>query len=42
MMSFAKIRDGKYYLDLAAEDYYLKGGEPDGVWCGAGASSWYC
>ncbi len=39
MMSFAKIRDGKYYLDLAAEDYYLKGGEPDGVWCGAGASS---
>ncbi|MBB1435721.1 relaxase domain-containing protein [Pseudoalteromonas sp. SG43-6] len=38
MMSFAKIRDGKYYLDLAAEDYYLKGGEPDGIWCGSGAS----
>lgn len=38
MMSFAKIRDGKYYLDLAAEDYYLEGGEPDGVWCGAGAA----
>ena len=38
MMSFAKIRDGKYYLDLAAEDYYLQGGEPDGIWCGSGAS----
>jgi conjugative relaxase-like TrwC/TraI family protein len=38
MMSFAKIRDGKYYLDLAAEDYYLQGGEPDGIWCGAGSS----
>ncbi|MGV2874176.1 MobF family relaxase, partial [Colwellia sp. E150_009] len=38
MMSLAKIRDGKYYLDLAAEDYYLKGGEPDGKWCGSAAS----
>jgi hypothetical protein len=38
MMSFAKIRDGKYYLDLATEDYYLQGGEPDGIWCGSGSS----
>lgn len=36
MMTFAKITgEGKYYLDLAREDYYLKGGEPDGQWCGA-------
>ena len=38
MMSFAKIRSAKYYLDLAAEDYYLKGGEPDGKWCGSATS----
>jgi conjugative relaxase-like TrwC/TraI family protein len=25
-----------YYLDLAQEDYYLKGGEPEGVWHGGG------
>ena len=29
----------KYYLDLAREDYYLKGGEPDGQWCGAVAKA---
>lgn len=28
-----------YYLDLAAEDYYLKGGEPLGQWLGKGASA---
>lgn len=39
MMTFAKIKnDGKYYLDLAREDYYLNGGEPDGIW-GSSASS---
>lgn len=38
MMTFAKIKnEGKYYLDLAKEDYYLNGGEPDGIWCGAAA-----
>lgn len=30
---------GDYYLDLAAEDYYLKGGEPPGKWHGKGAKS---
>lgn len=36
MMTFSKISAAaKYYLDLAREDYYLKGGEPDGQWCGA-------
>jgi Ti-type conjugative transfer relaxase TraA len=29
---------GDYYLDLAREDYYLKGGEPPGGWFGKGAS----
>ncbi|MAD53148.1 MULTISPECIES: MobF family relaxase [unclassified Idiomarina] len=38
MMTFAKINnEGKYYLDLAREDYYVNGGEPDGIWGGAGA-----
>lgn len=40
MMTFAKIKgEGKYYLDLAREDYYLKGGEPDGLWCGSVAKA---
>lgn len=29
---------GSYYLDLAREDYYLSGGEPDGRWWGSGAA----
>lgn len=29
---------GSYYVDLAAEDYYLKGGEPPGQWIGEGAA----
>ena len=28
---------GKYYTELAREDYYLKGGEPPGFWLGSGA-----
>ena len=28
---------GKYYADLAREDYYLEGGEPPGFWLGEGA-----
>lgn len=40
MMTFAKIKNGgKYYLDLAREDYYLNGGEPDGVWGGSASSA---
>lgn len=27
----------EYYLDLAAEDYFFKGGEPPGKWLGGGA-----
>ena len=34
----ALCRDGGYYLDLAQEDYYLKGGEPPGLWYGEGAA----
>ena len=30
---------GDYYLSLAAEDYYLDGGEPPGQWCGSGTLS---
>ncbi len=33
-----KCRDGGYFLDLAQEDYYLRGGEPPGLWYGDGAS----
>lgn len=29
----------QYYLTLAAEDYYLQGGEPPGRWIGSGASA---
>ena len=29
---------GDYYTHLAAEDYYLKGGEPPGRWYGQGAA----
>jgi conjugative relaxase-like TrwC/TraI family protein len=28
---------GRYYLELASENYYLKGGEPRGQWWGKGA-----
>jgi conjugative relaxase-like TrwC/TraI family protein len=34
MLSVGKLGDGQdaYYLKLAAEDYYIGGGEPQGVW----------
>lgn len=38
MLSMAALKSERYYLDLAREDYYLKGGEPPGVWLGAGAA----
>ena len=34
MLTIAPIRNVKYYSDLAKEDYYLDGGEPNGVWAG--------
>ncbi len=39
MLSIGRIAkgQGKYYLDLAREDYYLAGGEPPGRWWGKGA-----
>lgn len=30
---------GDYYVNLAKEDYYLKGGEPPGQWWGAGTTA---
>ena len=30
--------NGRYYLDLPQEDYYLNGGEPRGKWWGKGAA----
>ena len=30
---------GRYYLELAREDYYLEGGEPPGLWWGKGAEA---
>jgi len=38
MLSIAAMRgSGAYYLELASEDYYLRGGEPLGRWWGRGA-----
>lgn len=41
MLSIRLITAGgeDYYLNLAAEDYYLCGGEPPGKWCGKGADA---
>jgi conjugative relaxase-like TrwC/TraI family protein len=36
MMTFSAVNNQDYYLNLAAEDYYLQGGEPPGVWAGLG------
>lgn len=40
MLSMAAMSSGQasYYLGLAREDYYLEGGEPEGVWLGEGAA----
>jgi conjugative relaxase-like TrwC/TraI family protein len=38
MMSFSAVGSAEYYIDLAKEDYYLKGGEPSGQWHGLGAA----
>lgn len=38
MLTIAKIKNINYYKDLATEDYYLKGGEPAGIWAGVGAT----
>src|SRR5262245_56019455 len=39
MLSIAALSgdQGNYYLALARDDYYLKGGEPPGRWLGEGA-----
>lgn len=39
MLSVSPLQTGSshYYANLAREDYYTKGGEPPGVWWGAGA-----
>lgn len=39
MLSIAALSGGQgnYYLALARDDYYLKGGEPSGQWFGKGA-----
>ena len=41
MLSIAALSGGQgnYYLKLARDDYYLKGGEPPGRWLGEGASA---
>ena len=38
MLSVSPINNPSYYSDLAADDYYEKGGEPPGQWLGSGAS----
>ena len=37
MLSMNAIQSLEYYSDLANEDYYIAGGEPDGQWAGKGA-----
>src|SRR5690348_9923768 len=39
MLSIAAMGHGQaqYYLSLATEEYYLRGGEPPGRWLGGGA-----
>ena len=39
MLSISAMASGSewYYTNLAREDYYLKGGEPPGIWWGKGA-----
>ena len=39
--SLAKVTTGgeRYYTNLARDDYYTKGGEPPGIWLGAGAKA---
>ncbi|BDX04622.1 MobF family relaxase [Planctobacterium marinum] len=39
MLATAPVKNVGYYEDLAAEDYYLTGGEPPGRWFGEGAES---
>lgn len=41
MLSIGAMSGGQagYYLGLAREDYYTQGGEPPGVWLGAGAET---
>ena len=42
MLSIAQMSgagQGDYYLNLAQEDYYTKGGEPPGEWFGEGAKA---
>lgn len=41
MMTISAMSNGQenYYLNLAREDYYLEGGEPPGMWHGAGAKN---
>jgi len=41
MLSMSAMSAGQagYYLGLATEDYYLKGGEPPGQWYGQGADA---
>lgn len=38
MMTISGIKSIGYYQDLATEDYYVKGGEPPGIWAGIGAT----
>lgn len=39
MLSIVPIRgDGTYYTSVGRDDYYLSGGEPPGIWLGAGAA----
>lgn len=37
MLTLNKIQSIEYYSDLANEDYYLDGGEPNGEWAGKGS-----
>jgi len=37
MLTISPINNASYYLEIASEDYYLSGGEPEGIWHGIGS-----
>ena len=41
MLSIAPVTPGhaSYYIEIASADYYLRGGEPEGIWIGGGSAA---
>lgn len=41
MLSIAPVTPGhaSYYIEIASADYYVRGGEPEGIWIGGGSAA---